>query len=167
MRQFKPNPTIVNTINKLDNHPFRITQLRDMFIQLNETGKSHSELRRWLHGSMPSFVKHGLLKKVRIEGGSATHYQPTSNFSHLVRSTAADKSILTKDKTSIYLKKRLHKWQNEILVILGAIEEIEEIKKERDDIADKLTEKYDAFIDKSKRIYGKIQLLEEMIQTSI
>lgn len=61
MRQFTPHADLVKAISSFGETPFRVTMLRDRYLELFSTNKTKNEVRRWAHSFMRTFVKHGLL----------------------------------------------------------------------------------------------------------
>lgn len=165
MRQFTPHPGLIQAISTFDTQRFRVTEIRDRYMRLYSDTQNKNNVRRWVHSFMRTFIKHGLLIDVTENSDKAAHYRATDKFLAMNNSQNDEKMD---DKTSLksshpMLQKRLLARQHDILISLGATEELESLKNEFPHMAERINQKLSAFKDQNVRTLGKIKALESLL----
>ena len=165
MRQFTPHPGLIRAITSLNTSRFRVTELRDRYMALYPDSQNKNDVRRWVHSFMRTFVKHGFLVDVTQKQDKAAHYQATKKLHDTVKPNTETKSSFQNDKVSNHteIQKRLSARQHDILISLGATEELENLRKEFPELAPRIDQQLDAFKDQNVRTLGKIKALEALL----
>lgn len=168
MRQFTPHPGLIQAIVSLDSQRFRVTDIRDRYMTLYPGKQNKNDVRRWIHSFMRTFIKHGLLVDVTENEDKAAHYRQTNKLHSIVDSSAShninNQDTLEKNLTEI--QKRLHSRQHDILISLGATEELESLKIEFPEMALRIDKKLNEFKDQNVRTLGKIKALELLLSAT-
>lgn len=167
MRKFNPNLNVIEAINSFDGNTFRVTELRDAYAQLFKPTKSKSDLRRWCHGLMRTYVKNDLLEQVKVDDSSVMRYRATDCIDEVVsnNSRTAEQSDFT-DSINLVIRDRLKQRESEILQSLGATEEIKELKTSLPEISDQLDAELSKLQEMNMRTLGKIEALERLLKCS-
>ncbi|MFC3203508.1 hypothetical protein ACFOEW_16990 [Alteromonas oceani] len=166
MRQFTPHPDLVKAISSFGETPFRVTMLRDRYLELFSTNRTKNEVRRWAHSFMRTFVKHGLLIELNGTEYNVAHYMATEK---LLGERGTEQSG-SKDVSPLYnyaseIQKRLQARQKDILISLGATEELESLRKEFPEMASRIDSKLHDLREDNVRTLGKIKALETLLAT--
>lgn len=165
MRQFTPHPNLVQAISSFDTQRFRVTEIRDRYMRLYPDTQNKNDVRRWVHSFMRTFIKHGLLIDVTENIDKAAHYRATDRL-HALNNTQTDKKMdyeITLNSSYPEIQKRLVARQHDILISLGATEELESLKTEFPDMAARIDQQLSAFKDQNVRTLGKIKALESLL----
>lgn len=165
MRQFTPHPGLIQAIVSLDSPRFRVTELRDRYMTLYQGKQNKNDIRRWVHSFMRTFMKHGLLHDVTEKNDKAAHYRATDTLRSMVGSPI-ENNVNKQTKTMNNhpnIQKRLNARQHDILISLGATEELESLRAEFPDMALRIDEQLRAFKDQNVRTLGKIKALESLL----
>lgn len=165
MRQFTPHPGLIRAITSLNTSRFRVTELRDRYMALYPDSQNKNEVRRWVHSFMRTFVKHELLVDVTQKQDKAAHYQATKKLHDAVKPNTKAKPPVQNDEVYNHteIQKRLAARQHDILISLGATEELENLRKEFPALAPRIDQQLDAFKDQNVRTLGKIKALEAIL----
>ncbi|APE04641.1 hypothetical protein BM528_01640 [Alteromonas sp. RW2A1] len=165
MRQFSPNPDLLQAISSFGKSPFRVTILRDRYIELYPTNKNKNDVRRWIYSYMRTFVKHEFLMDVTQKQDKAAHYQATEMLHDTVKPKSKENNHVRYVEffNHTEFQKRLSARQHDILISLGATEELESLKTEFPELAPRIDQQLDAFKDQNVRTLGKIKALEALL----
>lgn len=165
MRQFTPHPGLIRAISSLNKSRFRVTELRDRYMALYPDSQNKNEVRRWVHSFMRTFVKHELLMDVTQKQDKAAHYQATEKLHDAVSPKSKGNNPAQHDEyfNHTEIQKRLSARQHDILISLGATEELENLKTEFPALAPRIDQQLDAFKDQNVRTLGKIKALEALL----
>jgi hypothetical protein len=165
MRQFPPHSGLVQAISTFDTHRFRVTEIRDRYMKLYPDTQNKNDVRRWVHSFMRTFIKHGLLIDVTENSDKAAHYRATVQL-RAINNPQTDKKMddeLLLNNNHPAIQKRLVARQHDILISLGATEELESLKTEFPDMAARIDQQLSAFKDQNVRTLGKIKALESLL----
>ncbi|GAB2679400.1 hypothetical protein [Aliiglaciecola aliphaticivorans] len=165
MRQFTPHPGLIQAIVSLDSPRFRVTELRDRYMTLYPGKQNKNDIRRWVHSFMRTFIKHGLLHDVTEKNDKAAHYRATDILRSMVGSPIENNVNKQSNTMNNHpdIQKRLNARQHDILISLGATEELESLRAEFPDMALRIDEQLRAFKDQNVRTLGKIKALESLL----
>jgi len=166
MRQFTPRPELLQAIRVFNTTPFRVTALRDKYAEMFSSDKDKSELRRWIHSFMRTLVKHGYLEEVEGNHYKAFHFRATSKTLQSSDQNTAP-TLVTSHNDALFhtmIQKRLTSRQQDILISLGATEELENLKEEFPSMATQIDTQLSELKEQNVRNLGKIKALESLLQ---
>jgi hypothetical protein len=127
--------------------------------------QNKNDVRRWIHSFIRTFIKHGLLIDVTENEDKAAHYRLTDKLRSMVEPTI--KQNMSNQNNSMKnhpkIQKRLNARQHDILISLGATEELESLKAEFPDMTSRKDEQLSVFKDQNVRTLGKIKALESLL----
>jgi len=114
---------------------------------------------------MRTFVKHELLMDVTQKQDKAAHYQANEKLHDAVKPKSIIDSPVQDDEffNHTEIQNRLSARQHDILISLGATEELENLRKEFPELAPRIDQQLDAFKDQNVRTLGKIKALEALL----
>lgn len=161
----KIEPTVqgILSLRNIDN--FSAIEIRTAILVFkNDPTLDPSEVRRLVYAELVKFVNKGWLKKKTSKKKGITRYIKTEFFDHdaelkINSSIQQDGSFLRKE-----LRSRLYKYNNQLLQIVGSLEEFETLIVEFPNLQANIQSKYNHTREQHAQLIGKIKTLEPLIK---
>ncbi|MGJ8680419.1 hypothetical protein [Paraglaciecola sp.] len=163
---YVPNDTLLSLLKAQGKKTFKVTTIRDLFIESSIGERDANELRRWVNGQFKTLTKHGYIKIVS-QSGVRTDFKITAKLAEEKqdKTTSTETSIVTSEQPDILtiLKTRLHNCKIEMLTSSGETKEYEELSKLFPNMHKQLQKKFNVAKEVNIEYIGRVKALELLI----
>jgi len=165
MSKYISESQLLKAVESYQGNGFRVLELRDRLAEECPSNVDKNSLRRMLYGRCESLVTRGLLSIDESSKSKKRIYKATFRLSEMLNDVQTESNQYAEELGSFesQLQDRIRKREREILLSLGATEELEELKgiyPERSPLIDETLRKLK---EKNVRILGKIEGLELLL----
>lgn len=163
---YVPNDTLLSFLKAQGKKTFKVTTIRDLFIDSPYEERDANELRRWVNGQFKTLTKHGYIQ-IASQSGVRTDFRITAKLTEEkqdnAKSTAA--LVVASEQPDILtiLNKRLRNSKIEMLTSSGETKEYEELSKLFPNMRIQLQEKFNVAKELNIEHLGRVKALELLI----
>lgn len=164
---YVPNDTLLSLLKNQGKKTFKVTTIRDLFIESPFEERDANELRRWVNGQFKTLTKHGYIK-IASQSGVRTDFKITAKLTEEKQdetTTTIETPVVTSEQPDILtiLKTRLRNCKMEMLTSAGETKEYEELSKLFPNMRIQLQKKFNVAKEVNIEHLGRVKALELLI----